>query len=49
VVVDAPGVYFLGGTFLRRRKSSFIHGTDDDTQDLAEHLAGHLAGDFAGI
>jgi putative flavoprotein involved in K+ transport len=43
-VVDAPGVYFLGGTFLRRRKSSFIHGADDDTHDLAEHLAGHLAG-----
>jgi putative flavoprotein involved in K+ transport len=42
-VVDAPGVYFLGGTFLRRRKSSFIHGADDDTHDLAEHLAGYLA------
>jgi putative flavoprotein involved in K+ transport len=42
-VVDAPGVYFLGGTFLRRRKSSFIHGADDDTADLADHLAHHLA------
>ena len=42
-VVDAPGVYFLGGTFLRRRKSSFIHGAEDDTADLAAHLAGHLA------
>lgn len=42
-VVDAPGVYFLGGTFLRRRKSSFIHGADDDTADLADHLAGYLA------
>ena len=42
-VVDAPGVYFLGATFLRRRKSSFIHGADDDTHDLAEHLAGYLA------
>lgn len=42
-VVDAPGVYFLGGTFLRRRKSSFIHGAADDTADLAAHLAGHLA------
>jgi putative flavoprotein involved in K+ transport len=49
VVVDAPGVYFLGGTFLRRRKSSFIHGADDDTKDLAEHLAGHLTGNLAGI
>ena len=42
-VVDAPGVYFLGGTFLRRRKSSFIHGAADDTADLAEHLVGYLA------
>ena len=42
VVVDAPGVYFLGASFLRRRKSSFIHGADDDTRDLADHLVGHL-------
>jgi putative flavoprotein involved in K+ transport len=42
-VVDAPGVYFLGGTFLRRRRSSFIHGAEADTADLADHLAGHLA------
>ena len=41
-VVDAPGVYYLGGTFLRRRKSSFIHGAADDTADLADHLAEHL-------
>ena len=43
-VVDAPGVYHLGATFLRRRKSSFIHGAEDDTADLADHLAGYLAG-----
>jgi putative flavoprotein involved in K+ transport len=43
-VVDAPGVYFLGGTFLRRRRSSFIHGAAADSADLAEHLTGHLAG-----
>ena len=43
-VVDAPGVYFLGATFLRRRKSSFIHGAEDDSADLADHLAGYLAG-----
>lgn len=41
-VVDAPGVYFLGATFLRRRRSSFIHGAADDTRDLADHLAGYL-------
>ena len=43
-VVAAPGVYFLGGTFLRRRKSSFIHGAEDDTADLSAHLAAYLAG-----
>ncbi|MGD0593658.1 MAG: NAD(P)-binding domain-containing protein [Acidimicrobiales bacterium] len=42
-VVDAPGVYFLGSTFLRRRRSSFIHGAADDTRELADHLARHLA------
>ena len=41
-VVDAPGVYFLGGTFLRRRRSSFIHGAEADTADLADHLSNHL-------
>jgi putative flavoprotein involved in K+ transport len=41
-VVDAPGVYYLGATFLRRRKSSFIHGAEDDTADLADHLEAHL-------
>jgi putative flavoprotein involved in K+ transport len=43
-VVDAPGLYLLGATFLRRRKSSFIHGAEDDTHDLADHLVDHLAG-----
>jgi putative flavoprotein involved in K+ transport len=43
-VVDAPGVYMLGATFLRRRKSSFIHGAGDDAADLADHLVGFLAG-----
>ena len=37
-VVDAPGVYVLGAPFLRRRRSSFLHGSVDDTRDLADHL-----------
>jgi len=28
--------------FLRRRKSSFIHGAGDDARDLSEHLASYL-------
>ena len=41
-VVDAPGVYVMGLPFLRRRKSSFIHGAEDDARDLADHLALYL-------
>jgi putative flavoprotein involved in K+ transport len=41
-VVDAPGLYALGLTFLRKRKSSFIHGVEDDVRFLGSHLAGHL-------
>jgi len=40
--VDAPGLYVLGLPFLRRRKSSFMHGAEDDVRDLSVHLAKHL-------
>jgi putative flavoprotein involved in K+ transport len=38
-VVAAPRMYAIGLPVLRRRKSTFIHGAEDDAQDLAEHLA----------
>jgi putative flavoprotein involved in K+ transport len=38
-----PGLYVIGLPFLRRRKSSFIHGAEDDARDLVDHLAGWLA------
>jgi putative flavoprotein involved in K+ transport len=41
-IVDAPGLYALGLNFMRRRKSSFIHGTGDDVQDIGAHLVAHL-------
>ena len=44
-VVDAPGLYAIGLPVLRRRKSSFIHGAEDDARDLMAHLAGYLAAD----
>jgi putative flavoprotein involved in K+ transport len=43
VVVNAPGMYRVGLNFLRRRKSSFIHGAEDDAVEIVEHLAGYLA------
>jgi putative flavoprotein involved in K+ transport len=43
-VVDAPGLYAIGLPVLRRRKSTFIHGAEDDARDIVEHLAGYLAG-----
>ncbi len=42
-VVDSPGLYALGLPVLRRRKSTFIHGIEDDARDVIEHLAGFLA------
>ncbi len=42
-VVDSPGMYALGLPMLRRRKSTFIHGAEDDARDIVDHLAGYLA------
>ncbi|MGH3297494.1 MAG: NAD(P)-binding domain-containing protein, partial [Trebonia sp.] len=42
-VVDSPGLYALGLPVLRRRKSTFIHGIEDDARDVIGHLAGYLA------
>ena len=41
IVRDAPGLYRVGLNFLRRRKSSFIHGAEDDATDIVEHLVAH--------
>lgn len=41
-VVAAPGLYVLGLPYLRRRKSSFIHGAEDDARELGAHLAEYL-------
>ena len=43
-VVDSPGMYALGLPVLRRRKSTFIHGIDDDAREVVDHLSGYLAG-----
>jgi putative flavoprotein involved in K+ transport len=41
-VVDAPGLYVLGLPYLRRRKSSFMHGAEDDVRELGAHVAAFL-------
>ena len=41
-VADVPGAYVLGLPYLRRRKSSFIHGAEDDARELVAHLADYL-------
>ena len=41
-VVDAPGLYVLGLPMMRRRKSSFIHGIEDDAWDITAHIAQYL-------
>jgi len=41
-VTDSPGLYVIGLPMLRRRKSSFIHGAEDDARDLNEHLNNYL-------
>lgn len=41
-MLDSPGLYALGLPVLRRRKSSFIYGIEDDAREVIGHLAGHL-------
>ena len=42
-VVDSPGLYALGLPVLRRRKSTFIHGIEDDAREVIDHLTGFVA------
>ncbi len=43
-VVDSPGLYALGLPVLRRRRSTFICGIEDDARAVIDHLAGYLSG-----
>ena len=42
-VVDSPGLYALGLPVLRRRRSTFISGIEDDAREVIGHLARYLA------
>jgi putative flavoprotein involved in K+ transport len=46
-VVETPGLYVLGLPVLRRRKSTFIHGIEDDSREVIGHLGGYLDGSSA--
>lgn len=46
-IATVPGLYVLGLPFLRRRKSSYMHGAEDDARDISEHLIGYLDADAA--
>ncbi|HEY2078318.1 MAG TPA: NAD(P)-binding domain-containing protein [Streptosporangiaceae bacterium] len=41
-VLDIPGLYALGLPVLRRRKSTFIYGIEDDAREVIDHLARYL-------
>jgi len=43
-VTECPGLYALGLPVLRKRKSTFIHGAEDDACAVVAHLAAHLDG-----
>jgi putative flavoprotein involved in K+ transport len=40
--LDARGMYAMGLHFMRRRKSSFIHGAEDDARELCAGLEDYL-------
>jgi putative flavoprotein involved in K+ transport len=46
-VTNAPGLYVIGLTFLRRRSSSFIDGCGRDAGDIAQSVHDHLRDDDA--
>ena len=43
-VVDSAGLYALGLPVLRRRKSTFIYGIEDDAREVIDHLTRYLDG-----
>ena len=42
-VVDSPGLYALGLPVLRRRRSTFLYGIEDDAREVTDHLTQYLA------
>jgi putative flavoprotein involved in K+ transport len=42
-VVGSPGLYALGLPVLRRRKSSFMYGIEEDAREIIDHLMRYLS------
>ena len=42
--IEKVSMYALGLTYLRTRKSTFIHGAGDDALVLSSHLGAYLGG-----
>jgi putative flavoprotein involved in K+ transport len=42
-VARSPGLYALGLPVLRRRRSTFICGIEDDAREVIDHLTRFLA------
>ncbi len=49
VIDNAPGLYLVGGSLLRRRRSSFLNGAAQDSADLSTHLHRHLGGSVSKV
>ncbi|GIF39294.1 hypothetical protein BC793_107380 [Actinoplanes xinjiangensis] len=45
-VTGVPGLYALGLPVLRRRRSTFLHGIEDDARYVVDHLVRTLSGTF---
>jgi putative flavoprotein involved in K+ transport len=45
-VTGIPGLYALGLPVLRRRRSTFLHGIEDDARYVVDHLVRTLSGTF---
>jgi putative flavoprotein involved in K+ transport len=45
-IVNAPGLYAMGLPFMRRRKSSFLFGAEDDARDISAHLADYVRSSY---
>jgi putative flavoprotein involved in K+ transport len=43
-VVDSPGLYALGLPVLRRRRSTFLNGIEDDAREVIDELNAYLNG-----